>query len=110
MPASRLQPTALAPSQKHLLKEIDDSAKDVSLEDPPTLTLILACRSLENAEYTKSAILKRHDKELARRRKQGTRVRKGWREGLKVDCEIVDLDSVGGKDGVLAFCERLRER
>jgi len=111
LPASTLQPLALAPSQKHLLDEIETSEpdKEIPLDDSTTLTLILACRSPTTAAAAKEAIMKRHGEEMAKREKQGLPVRKGWREGLRVVVEQVDLDAVGGKRGVLAFCERLKE-
>lgn len=76
----------------------------------PTLTLVLACRTESNAQAARKAILERHAADLAKRRRRSQPVPYGWEEGLRVEYELVDLDSVGGDRGVLAFAERVRAR
>lgn len=34
----------------------------------------------------------------------------GWREGLRIVFEELDVDRIGGKGGVLDFAERIRNR
>lgn len=77
---------------------------------PPTLTLILACRSQKNADATERALLQAHEEELDKRRSEGKPVREGWKDGLKIVSELVDLDSLGGPNGILTMCQRVRER
>ena len=110
IPASTLQLSALAPSQKHLFEPTPEPDKEIPRGHPPVLTLILACRSGSKAQIAKQVILRRHEKDLAQRRKRkGIAERQGWREGLEIVWEVVDLDTVGGKNGILAFCNRLKE-
>lgn len=82
--------------------------KKVPRGPPPTLTLILAVRSRRNGDAAREQILAVHEKELEARRRRGLPVREGWRDGLQLVVETVDLDSVGGDHGVLQFCERIR--
>lgn len=77
---------------------------------PPSLTLILACRSQKNADVTERALLQAHEEELEKRRAEGKPVREGWKDGLRIVTELVDLDSVGGPNGILTMCQRVRER
>lgn len=77
---------------------------------PPTLTLILACRSGQKAAEAIRIIKTRHEKELRKREKRGEIIREGWREGLKIVWEKVELDSVGGEGGVFAFCDRIKKK
>jgi 3-keto steroid reductase len=77
---------------------------------PPSLTLILACRSKARAQEAKDVLLKGHEAELERRLDAGLPVREGWRDGLRIEFEPIDMDAVGGSNGVLAFCERVKER
>ncbi|ORY29655.1 hypothetical protein BCR39DRAFT_531477 [Naematelia encephala] len=74
------------------------SSSELLARPPPTFTLILACRSQARAEKARTLLLARHDKELARRKKRGLPIREGWREGLRVEWEAVDLDAMGGKN------------
>ncbi|KAK4686947.1 hypothetical protein P7C73_g3174, partial [Tremellales sp. Uapishka_1] len=108
IPLSQPQPTALPAGLSCTASSSVSSAKTVPSSPPPTLTLILACRSGQKASEAISLVLKKHYKELEQRRKAGVPVREGWKEGLKLVWEKVDLDSVGGKNGVLTFCERIR--
>lgn len=110
LPASTPQALALGPSQRHLLDEVDEPDKEIPPDHPQTLTIILACRSGSKAEISRKAIIKRHEKELARRERKGIPVREGWREGLELIWEGVDFDSVGGSNGILTLCERLKEK
>ncbi len=109
MPASIPQPSALAPSQRYLLDQKTESDKRVPPDPPPTLTLILACRSASKAEIARRALFKQHEKELSRRQRDGQPATAGWRDKMRIVSEVVDLDSLGGKNGVLAFCERMKE-
>jgi len=81
----------------------------VSDDKPLTLTLILACRSGKKAAEAIEIVKKKHFKELEKRRRKGIAVREGWLEGLKIVWEPVELGNVGGKNGVLTFCERIKE-
>ena len=72
--------------------------------------MIIACRSPVKAAKAKEDLLKRHHKDLDRRRKAGIPEREGWLSGLRIEHEGVDLDAVGGKYGILTFCERIREK
>ena len=100
----------MAPSQLHLLDDSPHPTKFVPDDPPPTLTLILACRSASKAAKAKKEMLQGHMKELKRRKEQGHAVREGWVEGLRVVVEPIDLDAVGGNNGVLAFCERVKSK
>jgi 3-keto steroid reductase len=107
--ATTPQLSALHTSQHHLLEaESSNAAPKQIPSPPPTLTLILACRSQAKAEEAREIILAQHDAELAARASRGEPVREGWREGLRVVWEGIDLDAVGGPKGVLQFCERLK--
>lgn len=76
----------------------------------PSLTLILACRSQSNADEARAKILAQHAHDLATRRSGGEIIPAAWEEGLRVETELVDLDSVGGPKGVLSFTQRVKER
>lgn len=76
----------------------------------PTFTLVLACRSEKNAIAARDAVLARHKKDLAARRRKGIPVPYGWEEGLRVEYELVDLDSVGGDKGLLSFARRIGDK
>ncbi|WVF67920.1 hypothetical protein IAT40_002682 [Kwoniella sp. CBS 6097] len=110
IPASKPQSTALPPSLQYLLHQPPSETTTHIPSPPPTLTLILACRSEQKANEARAILLKRHLKDLENRKKRGEKVREGWTEGLRLVWEGADLDSPGGKNGVLAFCERLKER
>ncbi|WVQ82968.1 hypothetical protein IAT38_005104 [Cryptococcus sp. DSM 104549] len=112
MPASMPQATSLPPSLQHLLSSSCEAAVSASKAAQPntTLTLILACRSEAKANIAREALLKRHKKELEKRKKQGVPEKEGWWDGLRIVWEGVNLDSVGGENGVLAFCQRLIDR
>ncbi len=76
-----------------------------------TLTLILACRSLKKAQAAKEEILERHLRMLEQRRRQrGWEAPAGWKEGLRIEIELLDVDSPAGENGILAFCDRLKAR
>ena len=47
---------------------------------------------------------------LAGRKIRGEKEVSGWREGLRIVFEELDVDRVGGKGGVLDFAERIRTR
>lgn len=114
VPCAIPQPTALPPSLSGLLDApgASKAARTAArLPEPhPTLTLVLACRSEKNALEAREIILKRHKKDLAKRRRKGEVIPKGWEEGLKIEYELVDLDAVGGPKGILAFTRRISER
>ncbi|OCF31811.1 3-keto sterol reductase [Kwoniella heveanensis BCC8398] len=110
IPAAKPQSTALPPSLQYLLHQPPSATTPHIPSPPPALTLILACRSETKAIEAKEILLKRHLRDLENRKKRGEKVREGWRDGLRVVWEGVDLDSPGGQNGVLAFCERLKER
>ncbi|WVQ95483.1 hypothetical protein IAU59_002580 [Kwoniella sp. CBS 9459] len=110
IPASKPQSTALPPSLQYLLHRPPSETTTHIPSPPPTLTLILACRSEKKAIEAREILLKKHTKDLEDRKRRGDRVREGWTDGLRVVWEGVDADSPGGKNGVLAFCERLKER
>ena len=109
IPVSTPQASALPPSQRHLLDADPEPTEHISSSSPPTLTLILACRSGPKAEEARQLLIKGHELELEQRANQGLPVRKGWKEGLKIVWEPVDLDSLGGSNGVIQFCARLTE-
>ncbi|KAK8850457.1 hypothetical protein IAR55_004375 [Kwoniella newhampshirensis] len=121
VPASTPQPTALPPSLQHLLSPSSSSSppldrgkatKSISETKPPTLTLILACRSETKALEARQTLLEGHEKELSKREKKGMQSREGWLEGLRIVWEGLNLDDpgMGGKgNGVLGFCERLKD-
>nr|ODN93991.1 3-keto sterol reductase [Cryptococcus depauperatus CBS 7841] len=107
MPGLLPQATAVPPLLRPL---IDSSPSDTSVSGPETtLTLVLACRSQKKAQEAKKILLKRHEKELQKREARGL-MKQGWREGLHIVWEGVDLDRPGGDTGVLSFCDRLRAR
>ncbi|WVR08606.1 hypothetical protein IAU60_005661 [Kwoniella sp. DSM 27419] len=108
MPASTPQLSATPPALRHYLSQLDDLTKEVP-SPPPTLTLILACRSETKAKEAREILLRKHHWDLEKREARGEPVREGWKEGLRVVWEAVDLDAMGGKNGVLAFCERLKD-
>jgi hypothetical protein len=56
------------------------------------------------------ALYREHDVGLASRRIRGHKDRIGWREGLKIVFEELDVDKVGGKGGVLEFSQRIRSK
>ena len=45
---------------------------------------------------------------LEKRRGKGLVVPKGWKEGLRIEIELLDVDSPNGENGILDFCQRLR--
>lgn len=75
-----------------------------------TLTLILACRSGAKAQEAIDILWKTHKSDLEKRKKSGLAVKEGWLEGLEIVWEGVNLDSPGGKNGILAFTERVKDR
>jgi len=109
IPISVPQASALPPSERHLIETSTNSAKHVNASAPPTLTLILACRSGSKAEEARQVLLQGHELELEQRASRGMPVRKGWKEGLRIVWESVDLDTLGGSNGVIQFCNRLTE-
>ncbi|ORX41092.1 hypothetical protein BD324DRAFT_37901 [Kockovaella imperatae] len=110
MPAAVIQKTALPPSRRQvLIDQAPELVSEVSDRPPATLTLIVTCRSMQNAIETKEAILETHMRELKMREKNGIPERNGWLAGLRIECETADLSSPGGSDGVLALCERLKK-
>lgn len=74
------------------------------------MTLILACRNKSKAEQAIRELYHRHDMGLAGRKMRGEKEVPGWREGLRIVFEELDVDRVGGKGGVLHFAERIRTR
>ncbi|WWC65125.1 uncharacterized protein I303_107739 [Kwoniella dejecticola CBS 10117] len=109
IPISTPQLTALPPSLRSTFNPDADSKPTEEIPDaPPTLTLILACRSRSKAELAREILLEKHEKDLAARRKRGEAERIGWKEGLRIVWEGVDLDNPGGGNGVLGFCERVK--
>ncbi|RSH85207.1 hypothetical protein EHS25_005014 [Saitozyma podzolica] len=119
IPISTPQSSATPSTLRHLIPSADSpatsksaaaSTKHVPTTPPPTLTLILACRSRTNGENAREILLETHDRELKERARNGMPVREGWREGLRVVIETVDLDSVGGDNGILSFTERIKDR
>lgn len=81
------------------------------MPDPhPAFTLVLACRSESNAIEAREKLLKKHREDIQTRRKRGETIPQGWEEGLRVEYELVDLDSVGGPKGLLSFADRLASR
>jgi 3-keto steroid reductase len=72
--------------------------------------LVLACRSQTRAEEAKNILLTSHEAELQTRKEQGISVRPGWKEGLRIDFEQLDLETPGGKAGILSFCNRVKKR
>lgn len=83
---------------------------DDVVQEPPSLTLIMACRSRSKAEQAIKSLLHEHDLGLTGRRVRGERERPGWKEGLRVVFEELDVDKVNGKGGVLDFAERTRNK
>ncbi|WWC92215.1 uncharacterized protein L201_007169 [Kwoniella dendrophila CBS 6074] len=116
IPVSEPQLTALPPSLRsdpHLFTQDDDDEdeeKEIDYDNPPTLTLILACRSEKKANEAINILLERHEKDLKNRREKGEIIRKGWKENLRTVYEQLDLDNPGSGSGVLGFCQRLKER
>ncbi|WRT70614.1 uncharacterized protein IL334_007612 [Kwoniella shivajii] len=114
IPASTPQSTAMPPSLRSSFKTSSSKEKAKAKEeiaDPPaTLTLILACRSQSKAEEAKQILLTIHEKDLKNRIDRGEKVRTGWKEGLRIEWQGLDLDNPGGGNGVLGFCERLKEK
>ncbi|WWD20640.1 hypothetical protein CI109_105116 [Kwoniella shandongensis] len=117
IPASTPMPTALPPSMRHLLdhSSSEEPTKSISDRDSPTLTIILACRSESKALEARQILLDGHEKDLEKRRKKGIFPAKGWKDGLRIVWEGLDLDNPGlGKagrdDGLLGFCERLKDK
>lgn len=108
IPVSVPQASALGPSQRHLL-DSPRSTKHISSSSLPVLTLVLACRSGPRAEEARRVLLEGHELELEVRARQGMPVRRGWREGLKIIWEAVDLDSLSGPHGVIQFCARMSD-
>lgn len=109
VPTESSLPPALAP----LLSDEGSAAARTAARMPsphPTLTLILACRSEKNATAARTKILDAHNAELAARRKRGIPIPDGWIEGLRVEFEPVDLDAVGGPNGILAFTRRIASK
>ncbi|ODO10136.1 hypothetical protein I350_02364 [Cryptococcus amylolentus CBS 6273] len=111
MRASTPQQSALAPSLQHLLQSPKSAEPTKSSPPNTTLTIILACRSETKALEARDRLIFGHLEELAKRKKEGKVGEKpGWREGLRIEWEGLDLDSPGGKYGALAFCEKLGEK
>ena len=110
LPASTPQRSALPPSKQYLCDTDPGPSKHVPTSPPPTLTLILACRSKSKAEEAIEIVSKRHEKELQARADAGMPTREGWKDGLRIVWEPVDLDAVGGPLGVLSFCERVKQK
>lgn len=77
---------------------------------PPTLTLILACRSRSKAELAIKSLRKEHELGLIGRKMRGHKEREGWLEGLEIVFEELDVDKVGGRGGCLDFSRRIREK
>lgn len=109
--------TAVHPSLQHLLDDDEStqsqasSSKTSSSEaQPATLTLVLVCRSIRNAEKTRKLLLEEHEALLLSRANQGLAARKGWWEGLEIRCENCDFSEPGGDNGILSACERLKRR
>lgn len=75
-----------------------------------TLTLILACRSGKKAAEAQRYLERKHNEELAAREREGQMINDGWREGLKIIWEPLDMDAMGGPNGVLGFSERLKNK
>lgn len=80
------------------------------VRSPPTLTLIMACRSRSKAEQAIASLLHEHDLGLTGRRVRGERERPGWQAGLRIVYEELDVDKVNGKGGVLDFAGRIRNK
>lgn len=74
---------------------------------PTTLTLVLVCRSLANAEKTKKSLLAEHQALLLARAKRGELQMEGWWEALDIRCESCDFSSPGGDNGIMQLCRRL---
>ncbi|WVW80930.1 hypothetical protein I302_102921 [Kwoniella bestiolae CBS 10118] len=111
IPISTPQLTALPPSLRGSFDEDEDEEPTKHIdENPPALTLILACRSEKKALAAKQILLDKHEKELKEREEMGEEIRRGWLEDLKIVWEGVDLDNPGGGSGVLGFCEGLKAR
>jgi 3-keto steroid reductase len=106
--------TSVPPSLKPLL-ETDGGVRAARVaaripEPHPTLTLVLACRSEKNAIEAREKLLEEHKKLLKLRRWRGDDVPEDWEQELRIEYELVDLDSVGGDKGVLSFSRRLAQR
>ncbi|KAH8089227.1 hypothetical protein HD553DRAFT_267755 [Filobasidium floriforme] len=113
-------PTAPPPDALELPLEPGHSPRRLALKDaslsnfvntqpPPTLTLILACRSRQRAEVAIKQLKKQHELGLIGRKMRGAEERKGWLEGLEIVFEELDVDRVGGQGGVLDFASRIRD-
>jgi 3-keto steroid reductase len=87
IPISTPQSSATPSTLRHLIPSADSpatsksaaaSTKHVPTTPPPTLTLILACRSRTNGENAREILLETHDRELKERARNGMPVREGW--------------------------------
>lgn len=110
MPASTPQPTALPPSMQDSIHSSSSLQPTKTSVPDTTLTLILACRSGAKAQEAIDVLWKKHKSDLEKRKKRGLAVKEGWLEGLEIVWEGVNLDSPGGKNGILAFTERVKDR
>jgi 3-keto steroid reductase len=109
VPASRPQLLAIPAHLRDQAAE-QGSTQYIPSSSPVTLTLILACRSGKKAAEAKQHLEQKHEAELYSREQSGQKVKEGWREGLQIVWESLDMDAVGGSDGVLGFSERLKQK
>lgn len=109
VPASRPQPLAIP---AHIQQQLNNETptKYIPGSPPVTLTLVLACRSGKKAAEAKQYLEQKHEAELLSRERSGQAVKEGWRDGLEIVWEPLDMDAVGGSNGVLGFSERLKKK
>jgi 3-keto steroid reductase len=104
-------PVVVGQSSTKRLPSADPSvSKYTTTLPPPTLTLILACRSRQRAESAIKDLKKQHELGLIGRKMRGHKERQGWLEGLEIVFEELDVDRVGGRGGVLDFSERIKNK
>lgn len=104
--------SSIHPSLSTLYPSIE-SLKDAAGEDPlqkagSFLTLVLVCRSKAKGDRTRDMLLKEHELLLQTRAKKGVLAVQGWWEHLDIQIQTCDQSTLGGHNGVLALCERLR--
>jgi 3-keto steroid reductase len=106
LPQTSTSTSSLVPSNDSSLARYISSPNT----KPPTLTLILACRSRQKAELAIKKLRREHELGLMGRRMRGGKDREGWEQGLEIVFEELDVDRVGGRGGVLDFSRRIKEK
>jgi hypothetical protein len=108
--------SSIHPSLANLYPTIESLAQTVGpdgidkSEIGSYLTLVLVCRSKAKGDRTRELLLKEHEMLLKQRAKKGVLAIDGWWEELDIQIQTCDQSTLGGDNGVLALCERLRDR